>query len=575
MGMVLAKFRFLLFFLVVSAAVFGAGGDVAERESLVAALEREAVAFAERTVELEAGGTGTAIWAYIPPTEQDAPLPADGVSAMPSLIEEYADIAGEISAGLASSADIPVELPANSLILVIPLSGQRNENGLSWGAEMGLQFIREINKQYRSQSITVAFLDYDGAGGEGSVSALEDIYAALDNPENSILLFLDFPVPPEELFIYHGSPRNIAPLGILKPLIGILEKRDIPYRFANRFNELYKFSLIGENPVTLFTQSRDIPSLFIGSAGISPSGDRESRGPRNFLSPDSLGSIFAEYSKEAGVETGNLDTHYSIYYFRGKTFLVSEIQSIALLLFVEGIVIAVFLFFFLFRRLKMLVLLKTGLSCSWVSLLYFLALFLSILAGEGLLYVFAAIFRVSLFSMPFNRLYPAIGLSFLAGISFFFAVPSPLLSRIRIKRRGGFYGFSAICFSIVLLLWGIVLDISSGPLLTWMLICVALTMVWPHAVPAFIFSLVLAVRPVITFIDVLGNGELSRLFLLNITLSSLTVTLFVLPFLLSLMRATVFAIPYRIRKKPAFLFAKLGLFVLSVIIMASYWYVRM
>jgi hypothetical protein len=572
--MIPAKFRFVLLFLIVSTAVFGAGEDGTEREKLAAALGQESVAFAERTVELETGGTGTAIWAYIPPTEEDAEPPADGASVMPSLIEEYTDIAGEISAGFASSADIPVELPANSLVLIIPLSGQRTENGLSWGAEMGLQFIREINTQYRKQSITVVFPDHGGVDSEGSTNSLQDIYAALDNPENSILLFLDFPEPPEELFIYHGSPRHIAPLGILKPLTGLLEKGDVPYSFGSRFNELYKFSLIGRNPVTRFTQSLDIPSLFIGSARIFPSGNRESRNPQNPLSPDYLGSLFAEYAKEVNVETGNLDTHYSIYHFRGKTFFVSEIQSIALLLFIHGIVIIVFLFFFLFRRLKMLILLRTGLSYSWVSLLYFFALFLSVLAGESLLYVFAAIFHVSLFSMPFNHFYPVIGLSFLAGILLFFALPSQLLSRIRIKRRGGFYGFSAICFSIALLLLGIIWDITAAPLLTWMLICVALTMIWPHAVPAFIFSLALTIRPAITFAGVFDTEGLSRFFLLNFTLSALMVTLFTLPFLFSLMRAIVFAIPYRIRKKPAFFFVKLGLFVLSVIIMAVYWYTQ-
>jgi hypothetical protein len=563
------KFCFVLLFLIVSIAVFG---DNAERENLTAALRREAVAFTERTVELETGGTGTAIWAYIPSTEENAVPASDGAYAMPSLLEEYTDVGGEISAGLASSADIPVELPANSLVLVIPLSGQRNENGLSWAAEMGIEFIRAVNDQYRKQSITVAFPDYEGAGGEESAGALRDIYSALDNPENSILLFLDFPVPPEELFIFHGSPRHIAPLGILKPLTGILEKRDIPYSFGNRFNELYKFSLMGRNPVTMFTQSRDIPSLFIGSAGISPSGDGEDRGPQNLLSPDYLGSLLAEYSKEASVETGDLDTHYSIYYFRGKTIFVSEIQAIALLLFSQGIVIIIFLFFFLFRRLKMLILLRTGFSYSWVSLLYLLALFLSIIAGTGLLYAFAAVFGVSLSSLPLNRLYPVIGLSFLAGASFFFALPSQLLSLIRIKRRGAFYGFSAICFSIVLLLLGLILDITAAPLLTWMLIFVALTMIWPHAVPAFLFSFGLTIRPVITFAGIFDYGELSRLFLSNFTLSALTVTLFALPFLLSLMRAMVFALPYRIRRKPAFLFAKLGFFVLSITIMAIYLY---
>jgi hypothetical protein len=203
-----------------------------------------------------------------------------------------------------------------------------------------------------------------------------------------------------------------------------------------------------------------------------------------------------------------------------------------------------------------------------MSLLYVAALFLSVIAGEALLYAFAALFRVPLPALPLGRLYTVIGLAFFAGILLFCAVPLSLLSLIWIKRRGGFYGFTAICFSVVLLLLGSMTDITAAPLLTWMLVCISLAMIWPRALPAFIFSLVLTVLPVITFNDAFGNGALSRLFLSNFALSALTVTLFAFPLLLSLMRAVVFAVPYRIRKRPAFFFARLGLFVLCVMALA-------
>lgn len=570
-GMGSVNFRFALFLLVFFAALFTANGDVTEREKLAAALKQEAVIFTERTLEFENGSRGGAVWAYVPSAEEEEDVSlSDGSSSMSALVKEYADVAGEISAGFVSSADAPVELPANSLILIIPLSGQRDENGLSWGAEMGLHFIREANKQYRKQNIVVAFPDYEEAGGGEGTSALQDIYGSLDNPENSILLFLDFPAPPGELSIYHGSPGHIAPLGILKPLTDLFDSRGVPYSFRNRFNELYKFSLIGEDPVMEFMQGRDIPSLLIRSSGVLPPGSGEIASPPGLLLPGQLAGIFAEYSKEAAVETGNLDTHYSIYRIRGRTLFVSEILSILMLLLALGCVIAVFLLFFLFRRLKMLIHLRAGFSYSWVSLLYGAALFLSVIAGEALLYAFAALFRVSLPALPLNRLYTVICLAFLAGILLFCAVPTPLLSLIWIKRRGGFYGFTAICFSVVLLLLGSMLDITAAPLLTWMLICISLAMIWPHAVPAFIFSLILVVLPVITFTDAFDNRELSRLFLSNFALAALTVTLFAFPFLLSLMRAIVFAVPYRVRRKPALVFARLGLFALCAIILAVY-----
>jgi hypothetical protein len=564
------KFRVVLLSLIIFVQVLSAGEDSAERENLMAALKQEGIVFAERTVELDTGDTGTTIWALIPSTEKEDTVtePAED-SAMSALIEGYTDLAGEISAGLATSFDIPAEFPADSFVLIIPLSGQLYENGLSWGAETALYFIREVsNKKYRKKNLIIAFLDYEGAGGGEDLNALQDIYAALDNPENSILIFLDFPVPPKELFIYHGSRLHIAPLGILEPLTRLLEDRKIPYSFGDRFNELYKFALIGGTPVTEFTQSRDIPSLFISSTRVPAVTGGQNQDPRDFLFPNYLGELLADYSGKAVVEIGNLDTHYSFYHFNERTWFVSEILSVTTLLVIQGIVVIAFLFFFLTRRLKMLILLKIGIANSWVSLLYALALFLSILAGGALLFAFAALFRISLSTLPFGRLYPVLGLTALTGILLFFALPARPLTLFRIKRRGGFYGFTAISFSVLLFLLGSILDITVAPLFAWMLICVLLAMIWPHAIPAFFFSLVFLVRPVITVMDTLGDEELFRLFSANFILSALTVTLFALPFLLSLMRAIVFAIPYRIRKKPVFLFVNLGLFVICVVFLA-------
>jgi hypothetical protein len=544
------KSPFVLLFLTVFVRVFADGGD--GRENLIAALKQEGVVFTERTAAPESGGG--AIWALIPSTEktgEDTPS-SDEDTVVSSLLEEYTSLAGEISA-LATS-DVPVEFPEDSFILVIPLSG--DESGLS--GEYGLSFIRELKKRHRRQNIIVAFLDCAGGGGE-SLNALQDIYASLDNPENSILLFLDFPAPPGELAIYHGSRFHLAPLGILEPLTRLLENRGIPYTFGVRFNELYQFALIGGTPVTEFTQSRGIPSLVItGVAGAGETG----KGP---LAPDSLGELLADYAEKAAVKNGSIDNHYSMYHFQGKTWFVSETASVIILLVIQGIVVIVLLFFFLVQRLKMLLHVKIGLTNSWVSLLYFFALFLSILAGEALLFAFAALSRVSLAALPLNRLYPAIGLASLAGILLFFTVPAPLLAKIRIKRRGSFYGFTAVCFSILLLLLGSVLDITATPLLAWMLVCVLLTMLLPRAAPVFFFSLALLVRPALTFAHVLGDRELSRLFLARSFLSALTLTLFALPFLLSLMRATVFIAPRRIGKKPVSVFIKPGLLVLCAV----------
>jgi hypothetical protein len=565
--MIPVKLRPALLFFFFSSVVFADGEDSAGRENLAAALKAESVAFTERTAESETGGTEAVIWAYIPSTEKEEDAPPDAGSAVAAdLIGQYTGSAGEIPAAFSSSDDIPIELPANSLVLVIPFSSGPGENGLSWSAGMGIEFIRKIKRQYRKRGVAVVFPERGEDGGK-SEGVLQEIYTALDNPEESILLFLDFPEPPGELSIYHGSLRNIAPLEILKPLTSLLEEQDVPYSFANRFNELYKFSLAGGNPVTDFTQSRGIPSLFISS--INSTDSIEASLPSS-LPPGNLAGVLAEYSKEIEVEAGNLDTHYSIYHFRGKTFFVSEILLITQIIFIHGGIIIVFLFFSLFRRLKMIILIRAGFGCSWLSLLYFFSLFLSILAGEGIFYAFISLFRVSLSTLLLNRLYTAIGLALLVGTSLFFALPSSLLSLIQIRRRGGFYGFTAIGFSIILLLLGIILDISTAPLLTWMLVCISLAMVLSHAVPAFIFSLVLVIRPAFVFASAFANGELSRLFLSNSIFSALIAALAALPFIFSLMRAMVFAIPYRIRKRPVFLFIKAGFFILSVIIAALY-----
>ncbi|MDR3335668.1 MAG: hypothetical protein LBT16_00555 [Treponema sp.] len=577
------------FFLLFSSPWAAALDSGEEREKLLAIFRDEGIAYEERMVELDEENSSKVLWVMIPGSSDTES------EDNPSFLSQ--DIPAELE-----EINIPFELPEESFILVIPLRGAGGlgapdgirriieapdpgsplVNDLSWGTETGLNFIREALERNIGRNIVVIFLEENsiqertqaapenGDSGEALVQntpfpVLQDIYSSLYDPENSIVVFLDFPAPPGALRLYHGSYNSLAPLDLVRPITEILFQEEISYTFENRYNALYKLGL-SQGPSFLgFFQSRNVPSLLISSGRGSTEAGKS-------LSSPTLGKILTDFAERAQVEIGNQDAHYSIYYYRNRTVFFSEYNTIRLLLLINGIVTAGILLIFLTRRIRMIFLFRTGFSYSWVSVLYFLALFVSILASGGFLSALSALFRLPLDTLSRKDFLFCVSFSILIGITLFFLLPAYFLTAIKIPKRGGFYGFTAIFFSILFFLFGIYIDITTSDFLAWNLIWLLLGMIWQNPVPAFLFTLLLTLRPGIVLYSALQESGFTDALIRAGIATTLALTLLLLPFLLSLMRGMALTFPYRLRKKITFHFIRFSVFILLVITLILYMY---
>ncbi|GHT76060.1 hypothetical protein FACS1894124_8070 [Spirochaetia bacterium] len=542
--MILSRIRQVALFLLLPLLSLTAE-ETGHLDALISALNHAEIPFETRTLNTEHGNAPAAssIWVRIStparPDQDDAP--ALFILAIP---------AGAPS-GLSRLPDGP----------------------LPFGIEAALAFERQIRERGADRDILIAFL-----GGE-STEGLADLYGALETPEDAILLYLDIPAAPGNVLIYHGSRGTVAPMAIVKPVTALLAGRNIPYSFGSRFNELYKLTLADGPPALEFTQSRELPSILITGAAFPGTG----RAPS--LSPEIFAELLSDYAQTVKIEIGNADTHYSIYHYGGKTIFVSERVSVVLLLLVGALVLLGILIGFLTRRLRMIFHLRTGIAHFWVSLLYFFALFLVFLAGELLFLGLARLFKVPQTGglltagllttgllTDFMAVYRGLGLAGLTALALFFCFPGPLLTRIHIPGRAGFYGFTALVYSALGFLGSILLNITVAPLFAWILICTVLGMAWQRPLPAFLWAAFSLIRPAGTIASALQSRPLAELFLTHYTAAALIAAAFFLPLLLLLMRGVVLAVPYAVRTKPLFFRIKLAILIVCLGLTVVYVY---
>jgi hypothetical protein len=195
----------------------GSGFEAVRRERLIRRLTREGIPFEERPLFAGYGGFGSSLFVRIPARAGSDPEAAEFVLALPL-----------------STSDDPGE-------------------GVPWGIEGGLRFIRTLMERGTDREVTVAFL-----GDEYSLlprdirrqshTGLRDLISLRSHPENTVLLYLDSYESPETLILHHGGGKILAPLQILEAFHRICTLRGIPYTFAVRSNVLYKLDLLSGPP---------------------------------------------------------------------------------------------------------------------------------------------------------------------------------------------------------------------------------------------------------------------------------------------------------------------------------------
>jgi hypothetical protein len=239
-----------------------------------------------------------------------------------------------------------------------PAEGELSAPGLPWGIQAGLRFISEAQNRQSGRDMMVAFLSpgtppEDAGDTPGLYPLLEDLYFLLEDPEYSLLLYLDLPREPSGgFFLYQGARGSLTPLALVQSLYSTIIQAGLPCSFEIRFNEFYKLGLLKGPPVLEFARDKELTALALGP-GIGPDFGAGSGG---FISPETLGtlgSLLAEYGETATVPPGLWDINYSIINVGrapANNLFVSERASITLLLGAAGLSLVLLLFISLINR---------------------------------------------------------------------------------------------------------------------------------------------------------------------------------------------------------------------------------
>jgi hypothetical protein len=446
-----------------------------------------------------------------------------------------------------------------TLVLAIPLSGQGAEAApgavpgkLPFGVELGLAFIEYIRTHGSSLAIRVAFLGDEVSQlpeDKRKVShlGLEDLYTTADTPEHTLLVYLDMDKAPESLVVHHGGGERIAALTVLESLVQVWDSRQIPYRLAVTFNELYRLNLVEGPQVMSRTLNQGIHALYISGSstkqfplpfGVGSLSQEDT--PR--LTKERLAAVLADYAGSLRLVTGNLDYHYLIINCLGKYVFISEGLTVLLFMLVIGSLFFLFLVYSLVYRNLMLLQWRLFIRFFWIPLIFLAFLVLSLEAAGRLISLVANHYTLPLFPADYGRAGFKLVLALL-----FLSVLFPLLDFLNIPRKASLYGNTALVLVSLGLFIAAGLNITFIPAFIWVLLftllgalisipvlvylCALITPVWSLAL---LFLLLQSAPGNLPF----ASGKLAALFLSENQLISLYLAIITLPFMLILERGT-------------------------------------
>ncbi|MDR2029505.1 MAG: hypothetical protein LBP93_08210 [Treponema sp.] len=375
-----------------------------------------------------------------------------------SLFADYGGFGSSIEVHIPSPPGTGEDVLDESFVLAIPLSGI-NDGGAAfpYGFELGLAFIQRVLEQGADADIRVAFLGDEFPHlaedlQKGSHRGLEDLINHLENPENAALVYIDLFEAPRGLVIHHGARNTLAPLSILRPLPDLCDSHGIPYAFSIRFNELYKLNLARGPSALEFAQAREVPAFYVSG---SPDG-----GART-LEAALLADMLLDYANSLRISTENMDYHYSLVQFRGKTLFLSEPLTIVLALSAAVLLLFIFLIYSVIYRYQLVIQWRVFIQRFWVLLLLFAVLALSLQGMKLFFHLVLGLFGISETQVS----YGGIALQLLLGM-FLFSALSPLSELLEIPRKANFYGNSAVILVTLGILTAALLDITFMPIFT-------------------------------------------------------------------------------------------------------------
>jgi hypothetical protein len=509
------------------------------RERLVRILEEGNIPFEERSLFTEYGGFGASIHVSVPP------------SGVPGGI---------------------------NFVLAVPLTGTGEGRGdpekLPFHFETALAFIKEIRSRGTDMNIRVAFLGDEVLRlppefQKRTHIGLEDLYDTLENPEDTVLWYLDAANPPGKITIHHGTATTIAPLSILRSLPGLCKSHHIPQRFAVRFNELYKLRLIDGPGALQFVQSREVNALYISGDEDPLSRPVFSFGPPSpSILAEDLAAMLWDYTASLQVSAENLDYHFTIIHFWERTIFVSEPLTVVILVATAALFFFALLSYSILYRHILIIQWQIFIRRSWM-LLIFLAFLMITLQGGG---IFLS-FLLERFRIPQpSGTYGGAMLKLLMAM-ILFSFLHPLTELLNIPRKANYYGNAAVVVVTLGVFIAALLDITLIPLFLWAFIFIFLVAIVKKPLLVYLFGLFTPIQAAVAFINILsaGNDRLTEIIRSNSFFVSFYFAVILLPFMLIFKRGAVLV---RKKKPPrplaVLLIPRLGLLAASVGIVLLY-----
>ncbi|WP_304224452.1 hypothetical protein [Gracilinema caldarium] len=394
---------------------------------------------------------------------------------------------------------------------------------------VALGMLSHIAQEIPSWRIRIAFLADEKDGQRGLIDQLDQI----DDPESvSVLYFDDSAAAGQPLSIYQGSEGHISPRQLIAQALSNGKRLAIPVEIPQPYSELFRLGWIPSPRALQTIQDRSFPALYI-TLPAEGSG----------IDSDVLSQFLILMYTQLPEDTSLFDYHYSLVAFNKNYFIIDEKTTV---LFIIGSFFGIILFFSLYSilyRRKILSHWLVFLRRSWVFLLYFGLLVLSLYAAR----LAVKFWLIVHYTEESN--FPAMDFMFLLLWVSFFSIVSPVTEKITIPKRSSFYGHGALILVLVGLFTAIAIDITLMPIFLWALMWIFIGS-FVHSFSISLMSTVMAPGLIlILFTSAVTKGQTIHTALIypSSLVYSLLFALIMLPFVL-LWKRTVFLKIQKARK---------------------------
>ncbi|MDR1618912.1 MAG: hypothetical protein LBS06_07700 [Treponema sp.] len=424
-------------------------------------------------------------------------------------------------------------------------------SGTALPARVIAAFLGERDLRFLRSGGTGADAGGGGIDAGGVEEEIPGLLSRFPDPERTVFWYLDLPETPAELLVRHGSAGRIAPLEMVKDLTARCESLEIPFVFADPFNELV-LSGLADGPAELDSilklemagvfitgTDRQIPEFFqrekIGADRVTELLLRlVSSPPASMLIPP-----------DQAIAHGTArEYRYRIVAFPGLTFYLSERTLICITL-AAGVLF--FLYLQIFSPFR-------GLSCRWRIFFRCFPIIPALGAVLGFslgLSGLAAALAGSLVLAP--SFVPALLLPCLRpvlGIGLFIFLTLPLRG-YRIPRAADFYGIWAVFFAALNILAAAFVNIVLVPVLAEALIILLPGARFKNSVLVFACAFLAPLHGIFILVFALLSGGGAGFLLLSTgTADIVRMSLALMPFVLMCRRGAAI---YRggLQKRPA------------------------